>query len=323
MFSIEGSPGTENVAQPRPTETARSPSACALAGIAATPASTIAGNRERAGRVKATKPLNCATSPVAVADNDDKKTTDEDAAKPGFDPKPVQLGGESIVDRLMPYRKKIGIMILLGFAVWGAIAIVIYIRNNKREKNTSRMAHVLDVAGRDVRPAGEPEPTPDPNDTKKKPITYPTNKERAEAVLAELAKTGANASPAYRGSLLIQAGKLDEAIAEYKKAQDGTSLDAVLAREGLGIAIETKAQAEKDAAARQKGLEDALAAFKNMQTDEKGPRYAYALYHQGRILGLLGKTAEATDILKKAKEKSGEGPLASQIDERLASLGAS
>jgi hypothetical protein len=258
-----------------------------------------------------------------VADNDDKKTTD-DASKPGFDPKPVQLGGESIVDRLMPYRKKIGILILLGFAVWGAIAIVIYIRNNKREKNTARIAHVLDVASREIRPAGEPEPTPDPAaDPKKKPITYTTNKERAEAVLAELAKTGASASPAYRGSLLIQAGKLDEAIAEYKKAQDGTSLDAVLAREGLGIAIETKAQAEKDAAARQKGLEDALAVFKNMQPDEAGPRRAYALYHQGRILGLLGKTAEATDMLKKAKEKSGEGPLTSQIDERLASLGAS
>jgi tetratricopeptide (TPR) repeat protein len=258
-----------------------------------------------------------------VADNDDKKSTDEDAAKPGFDPKPVHLGGESIVDRLMPYRKKIGIMILLGFAVWGAIAVVVYIRNNKREKNTSRMAHVLDVASRDVRAAGEPEPTPDPNDTKKKPITYTTNKERAEAVLAELAKSGASASPAYRGSLLIQAGKLDEAIAEYKKAQDGTSLDAVLAREGLGIAIETKAHAEKDAAARQKGLEEALAVFKNMQPDEKGPRHAYALYHQGRILSSLGKNAEATEILKKAKEKSGESPLSSQIDERLASLGAS
>ena len=68
--------------------------------------------------------------------------------------------------------------------------------------------------------------------------------------------------------------------------------------------------------------EEALAAFTAMQPDEKGPRRAYALYHQGRILGLLGKTAEATDAFKKAKELSGEGPLADQIDERLASLGS-
>lgn len=257
-----------------------------------------------------------------MADNDDKKTTDDPSA-PGFDPKPVQLGGESIVDRLMPYRKKIGIAILLGFAVWGAIAIVFYVRNSKREKNTAKMAQVLEVAQRQVRPEGEPAPTPDPNDPKKTPVTYASSKERAEAVLAELAKSGASVTPTYRASLLMQAGKVDEAIAEYRKAQDGTSLDAVLAREGLGIALETKARAEKDAAARQKGLEEALAVFTNMQPDEKGPRRAYALYHQGRILGLLGKTAEATDMLKKAKEVSGDGPLASQIDDRLASLGSS
>src|SRR5689334_2340961 len=147
MFSMVGSPGVENVAQPRPTEKARSPSAAALWGRARPIASTInvVGNAGRGERVKATKPLNCATSPVAVADKDDKNT-DEDAGKPGFDPKPVQLGGESIVDRLMPYRKKIGIAILLGFAVWGAIAIVFYLRNNRREKNTAKVAQVLEVA---------------------------------------------------------------------------------------------------------------------------------------------------------------------------------
>ncbi len=257
-----------------------------------------------------------------MADNDDKNTPDP--ATPGFDPKPVTLGGESIVDRLMPYRKKIGLAILLGFAVWAVIAVVFYIRNNKREKNTAKIAQVLDVANRQVQ-APDPVPTPpDPNDTTKKPITYATNKERAEAVLAEMQKTGASFSSAYRASLLIQAGKLDEAIAEYRKAQDSKLLDGVLAREGLGIALETKAQAEKDAAARQKGLEEALVVFQAMQPDEKGPRRAYALYHQGRILGLLGKTAEATEAFKKAKEQGGgEGALADQIEERLAGLGAS
>ena len=100
----------------------------------------------------------------------------------------------------------------------------------------------------------------------------------------------------------MQAGKLDEAIAEYKQGPDGKGLDGVLAREGLGIALETKAQAEKDAAARQKGLEEALAVFKTMQPDEKGPRHAYALYHQGRILALLGKNAEAKAAFEKAKD---------------------
>jgi len=258
-----------------------------------------------------------------VADNDDKNASDsEDLAKPGFDPKPKTLGNESIVDRLLPYKKQIGIAILLGFLVWGVIAIVFYMRNRKREKNTAHMAQVLDVASRRVRSADEPAP-PTAEGQKPEP-TFASSKERAQAVLDEMQKSGAKFTSAYKASLLVQAGKLDEAIAEYRSAQGVPGLDGVLAREGLGLALEMKAQAEKDASARQKGLEDALAAFQQMQPDDKGARRAYALYHQGRILSLLGKTAEATDAFKKAKDASGEGgALNDQIDERLASLGAS
>jgi predicted negative regulator of RcsB-dependent stress response len=303
-------PGTEKVAQLRPRDSARSPSA--RAGEAA---SAIAGNKTLAIRVQATKPLNCATSPIAVADKDDKKDTD-DAGQPGFDPKPVQLGGESIVDRLMPYRKKILIAVLLGFAVWGAIAVVFYIRNNKRAKNTTKLAQVLEVAQRDVRPAGE-EPDPKTADQ-----TFATSKERAEAVLGELENRGAEVSPTYRASLLMQAGRVDDAIAEYRKAQTGRALDNVLAREGLGLALEAKAQQAQDAAARQQGLEEALAVFKTMQPDDNGPRRAYALYHEGRILGLLGKTAEARAVLEQAKAKDTGGALDELIEQRLASLDA-
>ncbi len=255
-----------------------------------------------------------------MADNDDKKD-ENDAGQPGFDPKPVQLGGESIVDRLMPYRKKILIAILLGFAVWGVIAVVFYFKNTKREKNTEKIASVLDIAGREVR-APDPAPTGSAAPPASAEPTFATNKDRATAVLDTLVKSGADTQPAHRASLLMQAGKVDEAIAEYRKGQVGAKLDNVLAREGLGIALESKAQAEKDAAARQKGLEEALAVFQSMQPDEKGPRRAYALYHQGRILGLLGKTAEAKSALEKAKDIGGETQLTNLIDERLASLGA-
>lgn len=258
-----------------------------------------------------------------MAAKDDKNTSD--ASEPTFDPKPMTLGNESIVDRLMPHRKKIGIAILLGVLVWGVIAVVFYMRNNKREKNTTKMAEVLDVANRRVRAAGDEPPAAGSGaDAKKAEQTFASSKERAEAVLAEMAKSGAKFAPSYKASLLIQAGKLDDAIAEYRGAQTAKGLDGVLAREGLGLALEMKAQAEKDAAARQKGFEEALTVFQTMQPDEKGPRRAYALYHQGRILTLLGKNAEATDAFKKAKEASGEGgALNDQIDERLASLGAS
>jgi tetratricopeptide (TPR) repeat protein len=179
------------------------------------------------------------------------------------------------------------------------------------------VAAVLDVAQREIR-SGVEVGVKGP----KRP-TFGNNKERAEAVVAELNKNSPDAvRGAFKASMLVQAGKLDEAITEYRQHTKGKTLEAVLAREGLGIAIEMKAEQEKDAAARQKGLEEALAAFQAMQPDEKGPRYAYALYHQGRILALLGKNAEAKTQFEKAKELAGSTALASLIDERLAGLGA-
>jgi hypothetical protein len=250
-----------------------------------------------------------------VADKDEKTT--KPSAKPGFDPKPVQVGGESLIERLIPHMKQILIGILVLAGVLTVIFTVRYIKDRGRQKETVKLAKVLDVGSREVRAAGiEPDP-------KAKEPTYATAKDRAQAALDELAKTGAHgADGAYKASLLVQAGKLDEAIAEYKKHAKGKDLDAVLDREGLGIALEMKAETEKDAAARQKGLEDALAAFQAMQPDEKGPRYAYALYHQGRILALLGKNAEAKEKLEKAKELGKDTKLPELIDERLASLGA-
>jgi tetratricopeptide (TPR) repeat protein len=149
---------------------------------------------------------------------------------------------------------------------------------------------------------------------------FATIKDRADAVLAEMAKQGATGSSAYRASLLLDAGKLDDAIAEYRKGQTVLGLDGVLAREGLGIALETKATAEKDPTARQKLFEESLAAFTAMQPDEAGVRRAYALYHMGRLQLTLGKRDEAKASFEKAKELGESTDLAELIDRRLASI---
>jgi tetratricopeptide (TPR) repeat protein len=252
-----------------------------------------------------------------VADKDDKNQTPPPgpSAKPGFDPKPVQLGGESLVDRLIPHMKKIVIAILIVAAALTVIFTIRHFKERGRQKETAKLVRAIDISQQQVRPAGVPA------DDKAKEPTHASNKERALATLAALEKQGAKASGVYRASLLVQAGQLDDAITEYRKHTTGKTLDAVLAREGLGIALETKAQQQQDAAARQKGLEEALAQFQAMQPDEKGPRYAYALYHQGRMLALLGKQAEAKAQLEKAKALGQNTSLASLIDERLAGLG--
>jgi tetratricopeptide (TPR) repeat protein len=258
-----------------------------------------------------------------VADKDDKKNKDAPASKatPTFDPKPVNVGGESLVDRIYPHRKKIGIFILLGFAVWAVVAVVIHFRDAGQEKKAAKLAAVLDIAsGKIVDPAMPVDPN---NPLKNKFETFKSDADRANHVLDAMAKQGTElGGAAFKGSLLIKAGKLDEAITEYKRGQNAKGLDGVLAREGLGLAEEMKAEDEKDAAARQKGLEAALATFTTMQPDDKGPRYAYALYHQGRIQALLGKTADAKATLEKAKAAGKDSAeLAPLVDEPIASLG--
>jgi len=256
-----------------------------------------------------------------VADKDEKTQSKPAApsAKPGFDPKPVQLGGESLVDRLLPHIKKIAIGAAIIAAIVSAVMIVLYVKERGRRKDTGKIVKVLELGQAEVRgPGVEPDP-------KAKDKTFGTNKERALAMLSEMDKGGAKAPGMLRASLLLQAGQLDDSIAEYKKHTTGKTLDAVLAREGLGIAQEMKAEQEKDAAKRQQLLEEALATFQSMQPDDKGPRYAYALYHQGRILGptLLNRPAEAKAAFDKAKAAAAtDTKLQGLIEERLASLGA-
>ena len=255
-----------------------------------------------------------------MADKEAKKPAEDKpaASVPRFDPKPVQLGGESLLDRVRPHMKKIAVATVISAAVIGIIFGVLALRDRKYAKETERMSAVLEVAARPVRA----EPVGSGSAAAKKDDSFASEKDKANATLDAITKHDADAPPAFRGSLLVQAGKLDEAIKEYRAGQGQIGIDGVLAREGLGLALEMKAEQDKDAAARQKGLEDALAAFQAMQPDEKGPRRAYALYHQGRILGLLGKKAEAKTAFEKAKELGKDSEVGELADERLASLGA-
>ncbi len=255
---------------------------------------------------------------------------DKEASTPAEPPKPVHIGGESILDRLLPHIKKILIGVVVLAVVLSVIFAIMWRKDVARQKTTQKLANVLQVARKPVQPAPPAPTTPDPATPKPaEPATpkpadgYQSNAERATTVLDAMTKQGVDPpGHAYRAGLLLDAGKLDEAIAEYRKGQAAKGVDGVLAREGLGIALETKAVAQKDAAARQKLLEEALAAFVAMQPDDKGPRRAYALYHQGRIQLTLGKRAEAKAAFEKAKELGARTDLESLVAERLSAMGS-
>ena len=241
----------------------------------------------------------------------------DESALPAGSPKPVHIGGESLADRILPHIKKILVMFVLAAVVISVFLVFRWRKQVGQERQTEKLAEVLSLARR---PVGADMPViPGVAPTKSEP-KFATAKERADAVLAEMAKQGADGNAAYRAAMLLDAGKLDEAIAEYRKGLGAKDLDGVLAREGLGISLETKALAEKDPAARQKLLEESLAVFTTMQPDAAGVRHVYALYHQGRLQLTLGKKAEAKASFEKAKELGSSTDLAELIERRLAAI---
>lgn len=241
---------------------------------------------------------------------------EKDAAKPVEPPKPVHIGGESFLDRLRPHLKQI----IIGIVVLSAVLLVAFtvrwFQERKQVAATGKLEQILDIARQPVRNKDE---KPDP-----KAPGFASVKDRGTAVLDAIAKQGTDvAGAAFRGGQLLDAGKPDEAIAEYRRGVADKGIEGLLCREGLGLALEAKATAEKDPAARQKGLEEALAAFAAMQPDETGPRRGYALYHQGRIQQLLGKRADAKALFEKAKAAvKDDRELGDLIEKRLAALGA-
>src|SRR5215212_9066675 len=182
---------------------------------------------------------------------------DIDVSKPKEAPKPVYIGGESLADRVLPHLKKIVVSIIVIAVVLSGFFGVRAWRQSKQSNATEKVAKVMSLAQRKIAPPPMPGAPPTPPSTD----TFADPKTRAAALLDEAAKQDADLDPAVKGGLLLDMGKIDEAIAEYKRGNDKDGFEGVLAREGLGIALETKAMAEKDATARQKLLEQALAAF--------------------------------------------------------------
>jgi tetratricopeptide (TPR) repeat protein len=242
---------------------------------------------------------------------------EKDVSKPAEPPKPVHIGGESFVDRILPHMRQIIIGCVVVILVIFVVVIVNWVRERREKAATQKLDQVLAIAREPVRGKDD---KPDPKNP-----SFADIKERSAAVLDALAKQGTDvAGHAFRGAQLLDAGKFDEAIAEYRQGIADKTIEGLVCREGLGLALEAKAAAEKDATARQKGFEEALTAFVAMQPDETGPRRAYALYHQARLEQLLGKRADAKALFAKAKEAGKDDhELNDLIEKRLASLGGS
>ncbi len=238
------------------------------------------------------------------------------AVKAPLIPKSVQVGGESLLDRLLPHVKKIAFGIGVVAVILSVVFAIRYFKQRGQAADTDKVAQVLDVSQRPIRGSDD---KPDP-----KTPSFANGKERSAQTLDTMTKQDTDGvSPAYRAGLLYDTGKFDEALAEYKRCATVVGIEGVVCREGIGLAIEAKAAADKDTKVQQTGYEAALAAFKAEQPDDTGPRAAYAHYHQGRMLFLLNKKDEAKKEFEKARDLGKDVlDLPELVRKRLAGLGA-
>jgi tetratricopeptide (TPR) repeat protein len=239
---------------------------------------------------------------------------------------------ERAIDAARPYLRQIAIgaaalvLVIAALEVWGGM------RERKAGAATAELGKVLDTATASVDEAG-PDLEQLQSGEPEAPAKFKTFKDRAEAEVASVLALDASYGStriAKRADLvaagaLYDLGKYDEAIAKYKEflgSGPGEEL-AALAHESLGHALEAKALAQTDAAAKGAGLDAALTAYADIQRDEKLPHYADALYHQARIKALKGDKAGAIDLFKKVAAANPNPLLAEEVQGRLALLGAS
>lgn len=239
---------------------------------------------------------------------------------------------ERAIDAARPYMKQIAIGAAALVIVIAAVEVWEGMRDRKAGAATAELGKVLDTATATVEEAG-PDLEQLQSGEPETPAKFKTFKDRAEAELSAvqvLDATYGQTKIAKRADLVLAGalydlGKYDDAIAKYKEfLASGPGEDlAAMAHEGLGHALEASALAKTDAAAKGAGLDAAMAAYADIQRDDKLAHYADALYHQARIKALKGDKAGAIELFKKAAAANPNPLLAEEVQGRLSLLGAS
>ncbi len=241
-------------------------------------------------------------------------------------------GVSRVAEKLRPYAVRIAI-------VGGIVAIGLIIfstyrwwHQRKDSRATELYAEAMEVSKREIVAEDAPDMVEPGEALPDRGVTYKSTGERNEAVLALLDKlsseygsTGvARQGRLIEGITLLDSGRYDDAIARlssYAKSSAPLML-RLIAREGIGYALEAKAMAEESAEAREAGLRQALAAFEAIQVKDDGPRRDYALYHQGRMLATLEERDKAIEIFNKILAIEPPSLLADKANKRLALLKA-
>ncbi|MDB4996127.1 MAG: putative lipoprotein [Myxococcaceae bacterium] len=197
-------------------------------------------------------------------------------------------------------------------AVLGAAAFGGYLFLQKK-KETDASAELSKAVADERGRVGDPDKDDDPNKPKDPSPIFKTSDARRESALAkyrdvETRFPGTGAAFLARlseGSILLDKREPDKALEAYNDVKNSAlaQADAEVkgrALEGSGFAYELKAQA---APAEPKHLEDAIKAFRELEsTDVKGFK-ELGMYHQARVYESKGDKDKAKELLKSLWER--------------------
>jgi hypothetical protein len=258
-----------------------------------------------------------------VAKNKGKyNKADEAEAASALEPSEAALNTwEKAQGSIAPYRNKI--LALLATVIVVLLAVGIYGWWSKQRETAATLGFQRAVETAQARVTGsDPVPALDLPGTPADETTFKTSLEKHQATLAALDQLQDGSSVAkhaglLRAGVLYDLGRFDEAAAAYREVAGLGGALAMIGREGVGLSLEAKALAEKDANARTAGLDAALAEYKQLQPEDKGFYRDMALYHQGRILALKGDKPGAIALFKELTQKFASSPQAREARTRL------
>jgi predicted negative regulator of RcsB-dependent stress response len=150
---------------------------------------------------------------------------------------------------------------------------------------------------------------------------YKTEKERADATLAELdafdkkygRSSTAREATLFRAGVLFDQGRFDDAGKAFAKAAagEGGAPLSLLAKEGVGLVAE-----------QQNKLDDALKVYQELEPKTGDFFRDRALWDQARVLQKKGDKKGAAAKLKELTEKVPQSPLKDSAQNLMASLEA-
>lgn len=245
------------------------------------------------------------------------------------EPDEFLTGMDRLVRTLRPHAVRILIAVGAGAAVLIGYAVYTWYANQQSAEASALYSEAVRLSGLPVteEPVEPPEGVePD------RVMSFESRDERAKAALEKVKelRAGYDGTDVAAQSRLLQADlymeleRYEEAAKLYRNyaQSEAPAYLRLVAREGLGYALESRALAAEEAEARQAGLEKALKAFEAMQPNSEGPRRDAALYHQARVLAALGRRDEALETFQEVLEMPNT-QLKQDVELRVAALQAS